>query len=77
MADDPFDGLDSEVGAPMLVIEDSDKGLEVDDPSGTLSSNDRIAILLKALILELGDDIAETLATLAEDAADEEDGSDD
>jgi len=69
---DEFDDLEDEFEATMLVVEErADGELEIDDPSGKLSENDRIAMLLRALILELGPDIVAVLESLQ--AEDDED----
>ena len=60
---DPLDDLEDDIDARMLVIEETTEGLDVDDPSGKLTADERLAFLLRALILELRDDIIETLAS--------------
>jgi len=65
---DELEELEDEFEATMLVIEErADGELEIDDPSGKMSENDRIAILLRALILELGPDIVAVLASVNEE----------
>lgn len=69
---DNLDDLEDEFENTMLVIEENKAGeLEVDDPTRKMSDAERIYLLLRALLLELGSDIVVALAAC--DDSDEED----
>lgn len=69
-ADDAlFSQLDEEINAPqMLVISEDEDGGDVHDPSGgDLEADTRIAMLVRALIVELAPTIVEALSVLEEE----------
>lgn len=58
MSDDLDEDLADEVepDVTMLVLEDGENGLEVDDPSRRLSTNERVGLMVRGLLLELAPD---------------------
>lgn len=50
----------------MLVIEETEDGIEIDDPSKKLNDDERIGMLIRALVTELGEEIVATIESLKE-----------
>lgn len=66
------DEFEADASAAMLIVEeDADGELSLSTAIGNLTENDRIAMLLRALLLELGPDIVGVLQGLSEDEDDE------
>lgn len=71
---DDLDRLEQELDLPRVLVvnEDPEGDVSIDCPGEDLSDNDRIAILVKALMCELGPVLVAVIDGVAPDDDDEE-----